>query len=129
MSSESLVLVDDLSIADDTIVWRRIPPWHVKNEGDNTFRPSSAAFEDSPGGDPMSVILSSDGTIARAMQGHKGFLLVGVRMCDARELRLGIVRAPLPEEPAHAKLFGPKTRAVRRQLAKRCEWVIMPPRV
>lgn len=76
----------------------------------------------------MSVILASQGTVERALEGHDGFSLVAIRMSVARELGLGIVRDPLPTEPAHAKLFGRKTSSVRRRLAKQSQWVVLAAR-
>lgn len=45
----------------------------------------------------------------------------------ARGNRQGIMRKPLPEEPAHAEVFGKKTRGVKRAFAKHCDWIILPP--
>jgi hypothetical protein len=40
---------------------------------------------------------------------------------------VGIARDPLPDEPAHALVFGKKTKAVKSRLAKGSSWVVPPP--
>ena len=36
-------------------------------------------------------------------------------------------RKPLPEEPAHAEVFGGKTKSVKRAFARSSEWIVPPP--
>lgn len=127
--------IDDLTIADDSPLWRRVPPRHVIfDENRAAWRPSSAAFEDHPNGTPMSVVLGQEVLNAgrgpaSVLAGHEGFGLVSFTAALAREKRQGIVRRPLPEEPAHAEVFGKKTESVRKAFAKSCFWVMPPPEV
>jgi hypothetical protein len=52
-------LPDDPSIGPDTVLWRRIPPeWIVPHADGKGLRISSAAFDDSKDGDPMSVYIA-----------------------------------------------------------------------
>jgi hypothetical protein len=124
---------DDRSIADVAQLWRRIPPrLFIFDHNLNCYRPSSAAFDDHPNGSPMSVVLGDDilaaGRIPEsALAGCVGFALATFSAGLARSKGQGVVRAPLPEEPSHAEVFGRKTDSVRRTLAKGSRWVIAPP--
>jgi hypothetical protein len=126
--------LDDPTIGNDVPLWRRIPPWHIVfDENLGIWRPSSAAFEDHPDGSPMSVVLGqevlADGrTPDSVLEAHEGFGLVSIGAGLARENHQGITRKPLPEEPAHAEVFGKKTGGVKRAFAKKCCWIIVPPK-
>jgi len=121
--------LDDATIPDEADLWRRIPPWHfVLDQNSGQIRPSSAAFDNDPNGSPMSVVLGAESSGPEAvLAGHSGFALASFTAGLARECHQGIARDPLPEEPAHALVFGPKTKAVRRRLARESVWVIPPP--
>lgn len=133
MTGQSPELSDDSSVLDSASLWRRIPPWHfVFDHNLSCYRPSSAAFNDHPNGTPMSVVLGDDvraagRTSESALTGCAGFALASFTAGLARSTEQGIMRKPLPEEPAHAEVFGRKTNSVRRTLAKGCTWVIAPP--
>ncbi len=132
MTKDGTGYSDDLSIPDDAVLWRRVTPEQcVKDTSSGEYRPSSAAFKDHPDGSPMSVLLADEveasGRSAESvLAAYKGYGLVAFTAGLVRELGLGIVRSPLDYEPAHAEVFGRKTRSVRRTLARRCEWVIRP---
>jgi hypothetical protein len=124
---------DDSSIADDTSLWRRIPPgWWVPDENLGRLRPTSAAFDDHRNGTPMSVliedvVLSTGRGPDDILAPFKGYAMASIRAGVARECSLGVMREPLPEEPAHAVVFGKKSKGVRAKLATNCEWVVEPP--
>lgn len=130
--SSAMPLEDDKSISDDSQLWRRIPPWHIvddKNLGRK--RISKAAFEDHPGGSPMSVCLGNEVLAAgrepgSVIAGHEEFCLASISAGITRSLKQGIVRKPLDEEPAHAEVFGKKTDGVRKGFANAAVWVIGP---
>ena len=125
--------IDDPTIEDNMLLWRRIPPDHVifdANEG--RLRPTSAAFADHTNGTPMSVVLGQevidDGrTPESVLEGHEGFGLVSFTADLARINRQGIMRKPQSTEPAHAEVFGRKTKGVKRALAKGAIWIVRPP--
>lgn len=124
---------DDPTILDGAELWRRIPPWHfIKDENLGQIRPSKAAFDNHPNGSPMSVVLAD--VVAEAgrgpdavLAGHKGFALAAITARLARECQQGIAREPLPDEPAHAMVFGKKTDGVKKRLARGAHWVVPPP--
>ena len=83
-------------------------------------------------GHPMSVVLADLVTAsgrgsADVLKGHEGFALAQITAGFARFKQQGVQRDPLPDEPAHALVFGNKTDSVRKAFAKTCEWVIPPP--
>ena len=111
-------------------MWRRIPPWHyVFDENIGCRRLSSAAFDDHPNGSPMSVVLGQEvlkagRTAESVLGGHEGFGLVSFIAGLARQLGQGIRRKRLDDEPAHAEVFGRKTKGVQRAFVKSSEWVV-----
>lgn len=125
--------VDDKTIADSDPIWRRIPPWHfVFDENKGMMRPSSAAFEDHPNGSAMSVVLGklvseAGRTPETVVEGHDGYGLVSFQAGAARKNGQRIAKKWLKEEPAHAEVFGAKTKGVRKALAKASKWIIAPP--
>jgi len=60
------------------------------------------------------------------MAPYDGYSLASLTAGQARGCRQGVARAPVPEEPAHAFLFGPKTKANKQCLARHAVWVIAP---
>ena len=62
------------------------------------------------------------------LAGHDGFGLVSFLAGLALAEGQGIMCMPLAQEPVHAEVFGKKTRAVKKALAKNCQWVVSPPR-
>ena len=125
---------DDPTIADDTELSRRIPPVYlVDDDNRGGKRISSAAFCDHQNGSPMSVVLGQEVLNAgrdpqSVLAGHQGFYLASVTAGLARSLKQAIARRPVPEEPAHAEVFGKKTKSVKRKrkLAKAATWIIGP---
>ena len=125
--------VDDLTICDASRLLRRIPPWHfVFDDNLDRWRPKSAAFANHPNGSPMSVLVAdvvedTGRSLADALTNYPGFALASITAGLARKCEQGIAREPLEDEPAHAVVFGRKTKGVQRRLAKKCEWVLPPP--
>lgn len=133
MPQDGSSYVDDPTIGHEAPLWRRVPPRHfVFDENRGAWRPSSAAFDDHPNGTPMSVVLGQEVLDAgrspeSVLIGHEDFGVVSFTAGFARANKQGIMRKPLPAEPAHAEVFGQKTRGVRRAFAKNCEWILSPP--
>lgn len=124
-------LTDDAAIPDGAGLWRRIhPSWVVRDENRGGVRVSSAAFDDSADGSPTSVLLRDvvhetgrDGN--DVLRGYDGYGLAAITAGHARGCQQGISRnPPVAGEPAHAFLFGRKTKSLKRCLAQHAEWVI-----
>jgi len=130
MASECLE--DDATIVDASELWRRIHPgWVVPDENTGGMRASSAAFDNSPDGSPTSVLLAdivrgTGRTPGDVIAEFDGYALSSITAGQARGCKQGIARDPLPSEPAHAHVFGRKTKAAKRCLAGHARWVIEP---
>ena len=124
---------DDRTVADDAVLLRRIPPWHFYvDENLGRVRPSSAAFEDDQDGDPMSVyrndVLEAGGQEAKVvLVGHEGYALAALSAGQVRSKSQTVYPDPLPEQPAHAKICGPKSKSTCRWFAKQAQWLVEPP--
>src|SRR3712207_3468851 len=114
--------VDDPTISDDDLLWRRVPDWPNFLDEDKTsghYRVASSAFDDDADGDPMSVVLAAEATVESVLEGHAAFCVVAFSAGFARR-RQGqiIIRAPEEDQPAHARVVGRKTHGVRRAFAR-----------
>lgn len=124
---------DTPSIADGEELLRRIPSRHfVFDQRLGRKRLSSAAFEDDDDGDPMSVyrkavIHDGGGSVCRIMAGHEGYGLAGLTAAQFRAKQQTVCAAPLPREPAHAQVCGPKPKSVCRSFARDARLEISPP--
>jgi hypothetical protein len=124
---------DDLSILSDHLLWRRInPQWVVQDDNIGGVRPSSAAFENSPDGTPMSVVLGTEvlrdgGKPSDLLAGHAGYSVAALTAVQVREKQQGIAREPTQTDPKHALVFGTKTKSIKRAFSKLATWVIPPP--
>jgi hypothetical protein len=125
-------LVDDATIANTSQLWRRVhPTWIVKDDNAGGMRLSSAAFDDSADGSPLSVLLAE--VVFRAnrvgkdvLSGYDGYALAAITAGTARTHGQGVAATPEPNEPAHASVFGPKTKSNKRGMARAAIWVIRP---
>lgn len=121
---------DDPTITDSEEIR---PDQIVKDENLKRLRPSTAAFEDSSDGSPMSVQLSevvrsSGGNAETALAGYDGYALAGFTAGFARqECKQGVEREPLQDDPAHAYVFGKKTDGVKKKFARNSRWVVALP--
>lgn len=124
---------DDPSIAEGTALLRRVPPRHFfLDENLGRLRPSSAAFEDDEDGDPMSVyrqdiIDAEGGNARRVLAGHEGYGLASLLTGEVRSKNQTVHTSPLPAEPSHASVCGPKPKSTCRWFAKQAVWVVNPP--
>ena len=126
---------DDSSIGDTDGLLRRIPlqPAQViwdSNRG--CWRPTSAAFCDHPNGTPMSVSIQS--ILQRLylpnttpLDGYEtSHALVVFPVSVARRNGQGVALQALNKDPAHAIVFGHKTKKVKRALSHSASWVSAP---
>lgn len=129
---ESETYSDDSTVSNDDGLLRRVPKaWFVLDENLGRVRPSSAAFSNDKTGSPMSVAIESaviaDGRKpVDVLQGKANFALVRITAGFARQHQQGIQRDPIEVEPAHALVFGEKTRPVKDAFAMNCEWAVPP---
>jgi hypothetical protein len=123
---------DDAGIADSADLWRRlIREWVVPDSNTGGIRISSAAFDDSRDGTPMSVLLAD--IVAQTRQkpeevlaGFAGYGLAAITAGAVRVCKQGVMPTPEPDEPAHASVFGPKTGSTKKGMAKAARLLIYP---
>jgi hypothetical protein len=119
---------DDLTILDDDELWRRIhyKQW-IRDDKLGRVRPTSKAFQSPSDGSPMSVVLAKEHSNPESyLEKYEEPALASITAGLARECSQGVAREPLPDEPAHAVVFGRKIQSVRRRFAKEASWVIPP---
>jgi hypothetical protein len=119
---------DDPSIPNEATLWRRVPDRHFVTDASGSIRPSSAAFDDDPDGDPMSTVLARpDRDPFPVLLGNGGWALAAINVGLIRELGWIVERRPEPEEPDHVVVVGNKTQGQRKRVARECGWAIPPP--
>ena len=111
-------------------LWRRVP-WKpaqiVFDDNEQRWRPSSAAFNDHPGGSAMSVDIAEGQSAEEALAGHPQTALAGFPADVVQQHGLTVERKALPDNPHHAEVVGKKTKGVRNAFAKAATWVVPPP--
>jgi hypothetical protein len=123
---------DDLSIAPDCRLFRRITRHQMRPEGDKV-RITSAALDASSDGSGTSVHLEDE----MAVHGITAGQLVAGRPEEtwmaslpaqaARDEELWLIRAPEEHDPTHGEICGPRNTRKKRRLLRRMTWVIPPP--
>lgn len=97
--------LDDLSITDEALLWRRLhPTWVIANE-DGSYRISSAAFKD--GNHEVSVNLAELTTPEETLAGFSQQGIAELQARIPRSLGHALVRDPAPLNPAHALICEP----------------------
>ncbi len=130
--------IDDKSILDTDILWRGIPDkpgfkYYVYREKIEKWCPSSLAFQVSSDMSGISVFLEK--IVRETQRGPQDVIndfvaLAALKTGDVRNLGLGVYKAPLPQEPAHANIFyigKSNANKIRKKLALLAQWVIPPP--
>jgi len=121
---------DDSSIRDDAELWRRVPHWQYEEEEDGSITLSSAVF--SPRRLSVTIaedVLTSGRTPENIVEEFPNFGLLGITAGNARACAQIIYRLPENDEPAHAEVYGNKTKSVKRKLKEEAlgrGWVVFP---
>lgn len=97
---------DDPTIGKSERLWRRIHPFQI-NWNANPPIVSTGAFNTSDG---LSVSIASETTLEALTQSHPEDSVVEFEAGFARSLGCLIFRDPTEEDPAHALVWGPKSR-------------------
>ena len=122
--------IDDPTISDGDMLWRRVPDWPgfiVEDKTAGHYRVASSAFDDDADGAPMSVVLAAHAILELVLKGHEEFGVVAFTAGFARRQGQIVVRAPEEGQPAHAVVVGRKTHGVRRAFARVARWIQRPP--
>ncbi len=130
---------DDPTIANDTVLWRRIRPEQWTRDADGRLRPTSQNFKDREWPDGRIDYIS--GYVAAKVPGgtdtlladHPGYGVAAISAGMARAHGRGVVRDEENDGPGHCLLFLPEGRPSKaskkrsERLARESWWVILPP--
>jgi hypothetical protein len=122
----------DEPVDDSEVLWRRIPSAYY--DPHREARPiSSAAFDDSSDGTPMSVdrrsvVVAMGFSEEYPRRGYEAYGLAAFTARQARDIGLDVIPAPQLDNPAHAHVTGKKTKAVKRKLANLAVLIVKPAR-
>jgi hypothetical protein len=117
--------LDDSSILDEAVLWRRIASdWYIREPSGT--RLSSAAFANGPNVDAFSICVAADAeTLGHSIQQFAKNDLQA-RPCGVAGLTAGLVRSESqavyrcdePPQVAHGHVHGEKKKSLRRRLAR-----------
>ena len=122
------VFEDDPNIPATEQLFRRIPSTWVDWDEHGNAAISSAAFKD----EELSIILESimarDGRSPEdAIRNYPRYGLAAITAGHARSLNQAVAPDPVPEEPAHGVVYGPKKRGgIGGKLRDGAVWVVRP---
>jgi len=123
--------VDDVSVPNDVILWRRILPRDDWLASDRR-RPSSMAFRDGREERNVSTHRADMITLSWVLAAYPDIYVAAITAGDARAAGYAIVPDPQPDDPSHTLLAPPPAygrKALQRashELAIRATWVVAP---
>lgn len=125
---------DDLTVADECHLFRRIPGNQIKPTNDGGYQPISGAFNNSSGPErSMSVSLGDtmeayDRTPGDLVAPYPDTYVASITARLARDEEQVLRRSPTGEDVAHGDVIGDKnSKSRRRRFAKAAEWAVPPP--
>lgn len=99
---------DDWSIGNNERLWRRVHPKQIDFDTETGEpRVSSGVFST---GDGLSVSIASETTIETLLRNYPEHSVVEFEAGVARSVGCIVVRDPTLDDPAHALVWGPKSR-------------------
>ncbi len=75
----------------------------------------------------QNVIEQDGGEPSRVLENHQDFALVSIAAGQVRSKAQTVHPVPVPEEPSHTVVCGPKPKSTRKWFARHAEWVVEPP--
>lgn len=119
--------VDDLSIKDEEVLWRRIRPEWIQTI-DGVTRPTGQAFKDRLSGE-LSTYIANLADVERILAMYPDDSLVSITAGFVRSFGYAIVHDPilndpvLPDEPSHALICPAPKGSAASQMARQAQWV------
>lgn len=114
---------DDLSISNDALFLRRIPPTRIVKAP----RPDSSNFEERDPTGGLSVTLwEAEQHLHDTVAEKPVFGVVRVTAGELRAAGYLIVRRPLPDNPNHCECYGKPSTTRKRELSIGAKWVKLP---
>lgn len=124
--------VDDQSVEAPTLLYRWVPPVHIRRTDDG-LECRDGAFKNFPNPEQrrMSIVLEDrlrelgrePDTI---LEGRPGYGLVALTAAEVRAEEQRVLRSRQPDEEAHGDVWGDKAAARRRRFAQLARWIIEP---
>lgn len=118
---------DDLTIANEERLFRRVPLYQIVKDDDTGYaRFSSAAFKDKELSINIESILIKGGdTVEACLHNHQGFKLASFTAGQARQLQQIVCSDPKLGNASHGLVCGPKSsKRVYGGLRDSAQWVI-----
>lgn len=118
---------DDPSISDDDTLYRRLHPnWILRDKNTQVDRITSAAFQNRPDTNAVSVYLEAEcGGVDAVIEGHSGYGVASLQSGLARAQGQGITRVP-EGTAGHAHIVGDKPKRIQKALSKGATIVLAP---
>ena len=110
--------VDDPTINNDEVLWRRLLPEWLHTEESGRIRAKSFAFTDRLSGE-LSVHIAALTTQAAVLAGRPNDRIAAIEAGYPRSLGFAIVHDPKPEDPSHALICPSPKGAKARSIAER----------
>lgn len=110
---------------EESDLFRRIPPEQIIFDHNiNEYRPTSQNFDDEKMSvDIEAVLVEKNLDWHFTLKGHEKFSLVRFPARFTRDLGQKMIFCPTPEDPAHGKVLGRKTRSIRNNFVRQSKWV------
>jgi hypothetical protein len=117
---------NDLSIANDEVLLRRLQPDWIVPGNHGRMRIASAAFKHEEMSILFYMLLQSQGrSVQDALSGNSDKSLCSITAGLARDLGQSVVYdVDPPHDPAHGLVVGKKTKGVANRFAREATWVI-----
>jgi hypothetical protein len=124
------IFLDDSSIPGQERLFRRVPRNWVDWDDDGNPTISSAAFKDEALSVYLESVMMQNGRQPEdSIRNYPGYGLAALTAAHARSLNQAVARDPLPEEPAHGVVYGPKKRGgIGGALRDGALWIVIPVR-
>ena len=115
---------DDPTVLDETVLWRRVMPRWIVEDGRGGTRLSSAAFKDrTPGG--MSVFIADESDQEAVLVGYPEDSLVSFTAGEVRALgNYAVKREPRKESPSHTVIYPTLSDSNGKKMSRIARWVV-----
>jgi hypothetical protein len=120
---------DDPTIADATLLYRRVHPTYIVHDDDGDCeRVSSGAFKERS--KEMSVhlgdVLEASGREPAEIVEDLPHFLISLTAERVRAYCQVVVRSPTPSDDSHGDVIGSKSKTTRKGFAEAARWVVAP---
>lgn len=121
---------DDLTIANDDRLFRRVPPSQLVPEPDGSRRPSSAVFKVLELSVNIESLMIQQGRLPEdTLTKYPGEYLTAILVGQVRAHGHPIIKdTEPPNDPAHGLVLGKKKDSFANAMRRQCQWIVAPPK-